>query len=147
MITDKIKNIDLYTNIPLEIREYIKTLTNLASAGRHELSAGNYINLESYQTKPLNNAKYEAHQKYADIQLLISGKEKIYYKDKEHLTTDIEYNSEKDIEFFKEDVNGNFIELDGTNFVVLYPHEAHAPQVSVDNDKQTVFKAVAKVKL
>jgi len=147
MITDKIKNIDLYTNIPLEIREYIKTLTNLASVGRHELSAGNYINLESYQTKPLNKAKYEAHQKYADIQLLISGKEKIYYKDKEHLTTDIEYNSEKDIEFFKEDVNGNFIELDGTNFVVLYPHEAHAPQVSVDNDKQTVFKAVAKVKL
>jgi len=40
----------------------------------------------------------------------------------------------------------DFVTLDGTNFMMIYPHEAHAPQV-VSESISTVKKVVVKVKV
>lgn len=146
MITDQIKNIDIYQNIPKDAKDFIKNLSKNIKSDRYELNNGNYANVDIYSTKPLTNGKYEAHEKYIDIQLLISGQEKIYYKNRESLTVKTSYDTEKDIIFYNEKPDRDFIKLDGSNFIVLFPHEAHAPQICVNNPEE-VFKVVVKIKV
>ena len=69
-----------------------------------------------------------------------------YYTDINLLNTDIPYDLKKDITFYCDVVKGQNILLDGSNFVTLYPNEAHAPQVSFYNNRQFVKKVVIKVK-
>ena len=147
MITDNLKNIDLYFNIPEDAKKFIRNLSSDIALGRYILSDDNYANVESYSTKSLSCAKYEAHEKYIDIQILLTGQEKIYYCEKDILTFDTQYDSQKDIAFYKEAVKGNFVELDGSNFVMLFPHEAHAPQVSAGDVSEKVLKVVIKIKV
>lgn len=147
MITDKTENIDIYNNIPQQAKEFIKNLSKNINPGRYEISVNDYANVEIYTTKTLENAKYEAHNSYIDIQILLSGKEKIYYRDRENLNINIPYNSEKDIVFYSDKVYGNYIQLDGSNFVMLFPHEAHAPQITASEKSEEVIKVVLKIKL
>ena len=58
------------------------------------------------------------------------------------------YSEERDITFYKDDVeSADYVTLDGTNFVLVYPHEAHAPQVSLPKGVSVVKKAVAKIRV
>jgi len=145
MIIDKITNIEIYKNIPLHAVEFIKSLTPDIKTGRYELTEDDYANVETYLTKPLSDGKFEAHKNYIDIQILLSGKEKIYYRTPGGLTAAAPYNSEKDIIFYKDDVDSGFVTLDGTNFAVIFPHEAHAPQISTAGSIE-VKKVVVKIK-
>lgn len=147
MITDNLKNINLYANIPEDVKLFIKNISSSMALGKYGLGGDNYANVELYSTKSLADAKYEAHEKYIDIQILLSGCEKIYYSEKDTLTFDIPYDSQRDIAFYKEAVEGNYIELNGSNFVVLFPHEAHAPQVQSGNTSEQVLKVVVKIKV
>ena len=99
-------------------------------------------------TKPHEVAKFEAHRDYIDIQLLLSGNERIYYNDVEGLVEAAPYDKSRDIVFFKDSVKkSDYLTLNGTNFALIYPHEAHAPQVSVNDYAEQVKKVVVKVKI
>lgn len=148
MIVDKIENIVKYQEIPDFAKDFILKLSKDIELGRYSFADNNFANVESYETKFIDDAKFEAHKNYIDIQLLLSGKERIYVRSLEGLDVDIEYNPDKDIMFYKNSVKlSDFVTLDTTNFVMLYPHEAHAPQVAVDEITENVKKVVVKVKL
>lgn len=148
MIIDKIENTKLYTQIPDYVCEFLKTLSKDTPCGRYNLSDTDYVNIEEYPTKTISDAKFETHDKYIDIQLLLSGKERIYLDSRDGLKEANPYNSEKDITFYTDDINfSDYVTLDGTNFVMIYPHEAHAPQVSNDNIPHNVKKVVFKLKI
>lgn len=145
MILDKIENIDIYTNINSEIRDFIKDLSGDITLGRYELSNGAYVNVETYTTKTEAQGKFESHKNFIDIQLLLEGEEIIYFEDIEYLTSKTGYNIEKDIIFYDENIsNGLKYKLDGTNFAIIYPHEGHAPQICFNQNRQ-VKKVVVKV--
>lgn len=146
MITDKLENIKNYDNFPIEAINFIKELDSEIKLGKYVLSDKVYANVEAYTTKFLSDAKFEAHEKYIDIQILMKGNEYIYYTNKELLTQNVPYNTEKDIIFYNESVNDKYkkIKLDGKNFVVLYPDDAHAPQVCI-NKEENVLKIVVKI--
>lgn len=146
MITDKLINIDRYKCFPYVVLNFIKNLSPDITLGKHMLADGIYANVEEYNTKNINIAKYESHNEYIDIQILLSGQECIYYADVDVLNAGVPYDSEKDITFYADVVEGHNILLDGSNFVTLYPNEAHAPQLSLNNSKQFVKKVVIKVK-
>lgn len=148
MIIDKIENTKLYTQIPDCVCEFLKTLSKDTPCGRYNLSDTDYVNIEEYPTKTISDAKFETHDKYIDIQLLLSGKERIYLDSRDGLKEANPYNPEKDITFYTDDINfSDYVTLDGTNFVMIYPHEAHAPQVSNDNIPHNVKKVVFKLKI
>lgn len=148
MIIDKIENTKLYTQIPDYVCEFLKTLSKDTPCGRYNLSDTDYVNIEEYLTKTISDAKFETHDKYIDIQLLLSGKERIYLDSRDGLKEANPYNLEKDITFYTDDINfSDYVTLDGTNFVMIYPHEAHAPQVSNDNIPHNVKKVVFKLKI
>ena len=147
MIYDKINNINIYNNIPDDVVNFVKSLNSHIKPGRYNISNSAYANVEEYITRNPSDAKYEAHKNYIDIQILLSGKEIIYIEETKNLSIDIKYDTEKDIMFFSESViEGLPIVLDGTNFVVIYPHEAHAPQV-ICGSGQKVLKVVIKIKI
>lgn len=149
MIIDKMENISNYTSvIPEDVLTFLKNMSKDIVPGRYEFSNDNFVNVETYNTKTLTDAKFEAHKKYADVQVLLSGQERIYYTKISSLTNDVVYNQDKDIMFYPEPVLGTKYEvLDGTNFMFLAPEDAHAPQVCVDNQSEPVKKVVAKIKI
>ena len=133
MIIDKLENISKYKEVPVFAVEFIKNLTTNINEGRYDFPEQNFANVESYNSKNIEDAKFEAHRNYIDIQLLLSGRERIYYTGVEGLVEKAPYDSSRDIVFFNDSVkNSDYLTLDGTNFALIYPHEAHAPQVSVE---------------
>lgn len=147
MITDRLENISIYKNIPLEVVDFLSNLSAKTPQGRYDLSCGNYVNVEAYTTKNVSEGKFESHQNYIDIQLLLDGHERIFITDKNNLPVSVPYNAQKDIAFYSEPIEDkNYVDLDGTNFVMLFPHEAHAPQICI-GENSTVIKAVAKIKI
>ena len=148
MITDKIANISMYRIIPDHVVDFIKTLPKDVSLGRHDILDRDYANVEEYITKPITDGKFEAHNNYIDIQILLDGSEKIYYTSTSNVSVDVPYNSERDIKFYSDDIAGSdSVTLDGTNFVMIFPHEAHAPQIAVNENSAPVKKLVVKVKV
>jgi YhcH/YjgK/YiaL family protein len=148
MITDKIENVNLYSEIPEYAKEFITKLSKDIKLGKYYLEQNDFANIETYSTKNYEDAKFEIHKKYIDIQLLISGKEQIYIKHKNDISEEPEYNEEKDIAFYAEPLNNSdFVTLNGTNFVMIFPHEAHAPQVAIDNISNKVKKVVLKIEI
>ena len=138
---------DLVTVIPEESAyKVLRLIYKEPNLGRHELENGIYINIENYITKPLSEGKYETHNNYTDIQFTISGRESIFIKNKSQLSKSNGYNKDNDIEFYGDDIDTeNQVTLDGTNFVVIYPSEAHAPQIAEFDEPMPVKKAVIKI--
>lgn len=80
--------------------------TNLDSLplGRIDLSDDIYITISEYRTKEPEDALYEAHKKYIDVQYLISGSEYIgILRDTALLKEMQPYDEEKDIAFYASD--------------------------------------------
>lgn len=149
MIFDKLDNIELYSEIPASVIEFIKTFDKeKIKFGKTLLDNENYVNIEKYQTKLLELGKYETHDKYADVQILLNGSERIYFNDRSTLSALELYNTERDITFYSNNIDeSKYVTLDGSNFVLLYPHEAHASQISIKSMESEVVKLVAKIKL
>ena len=86
MIFDEKKNLDFYRNLGVNGR-YAKAVdflqnTDLAALepGKHEIDGTEvYANVAEYTTIPWEEAKYEAHEHYTDIQYVIEGSEIMTY--------------------------------------------------------------------
>ena len=147
MIVDKLENIANYSEIPADAVNFIRELTDDIKLGKYNIGVSNYANVESYITKNIDDAKFESHKNYIDIQILLSGKERIYVGSVNDMTISVPYSLEKDIMFYDEAVEPyDYITLGDSNFVMLFPHEAHAPQVAVLNPSE-VKKVVVKIKI
>lgn len=110
--------------------------------GRHVINDYMYVNVETYQTK--EDALFEAHRDYIDIQYIISGEEKIGVTKYSDCTENIPYDKERDIEFLNGE--GEFYPMRTGDYMILYPTDAHKPSISL-NEKATVRKAVVKVRV
>ena len=101
-----------------------------------------YANIQTYETK--DDAKYESHKKYIDIQCVINGREKVGITDISNCTTCVEYNSENDIEFYDINADEEYVSLEEGTFLILYPQDAHKPSI-VNGENRLVKKVVVKV--
>lgn len=114
--------------------------------GKYELVPDSlFLIVDEYVTKDEKDARYEAHRKYADIQYLVSGTEKIgvvKLKDPPILEP---YNEVNDIAFYdiRED---HFRMADQQHFFIFFPDDAHRPCIS-NGKPQEVKKIVFKVRM
>lgn len=91
--------------------------------------------------KGRQEAAFETHRKYIDIQYTVSGCDYIGWVEKSFCTPDQRgYNSEKDIEFFSDRPRW-WVPAAAGNFAVFFPEDAHAP-LGAD---EFVHKVVVKV--
>lgn len=147
MIYDDITNISRY-NIPENVVKFITNLKDDIATGRHEIDGNNYANVDVYTTKSHNNCPLEAHKNYIDIQMLLAGNEQLDYTDISGLSISENYDENRDVMFFHDPAfQKNTVQLVKGKFVILYPNEAHSPQMNYDNKPCEVKKVVIKMKV
>ncbi|MDR2920938.1 MAG: YhcH/YjgK/YiaL family protein [Tannerella sp.] len=113
--------------------------------GRYDLSDnGLYATVSVYQTKKPEDAKYEAHRKYIDIQYVAEGEEYIEILPLEMIKEAQNYDGEADIMFFESKTKGSKLLADKSRFFVFFPTDAHKPCLMTDTTK-TVKKIVVKI--
>lgn len=111
--------------------------------GRYEIADGVYANVKRYETKPVENAKYEAHKNYADVQYLAKGREYMGWAPVERMEL-YEYNAEKDV--YKVSGEGGLYPLTEGTFAIVFPEDAHMPNVAMDAPCAAV-KMILKVRV
>jgi YhcH/YjgK/YiaL family protein len=151
VIVDKIENTHLYACCGDNLAKAFeilkdKTLTEKPD-GKYEVDGKNiYYLVQRYQSKPLAEGRFEAHQKCIDIQYVASGEETLGYAPIDGLEIQTPYNPEKDIIFYSKPAKYTPVHLKAGLFSVLYPDDAHMPGRAIDNPTN-VLKIVVKVKI
>ena len=148
MIKDKLENAANYYSISYSIQEGFEWLKaqdlEKIEDGKYIINEENYANVQTYTTK--DNALYEAHREYIDIQYMVNGVEKIGVTDYKNCSSNIKYDKNKDIEFLNNNQEETFETIEQGEFLVLFPNDAHKPSIKIDTNK-TVKKVVVKVKI
>ncbi len=150
MILDKLENLAQYNTIPKLslILDFIKNsdLNNLA-VGKHTIDSERvYANVEEYYPKALDDCKYESHEIYADLQLVLEGVENFRLAFVEDIKEEIESVVIRDVKFFN--LKHNYfseIILRKGEFAFFPPNYLHMPGIGNPNCftkkvKKIVFK-------
>ena len=147
MITDNIQNIAKYSIISEKVSDFLKSLTPDFQIGHYVIDDCAFANIDVYNTKDHKDCKFEAHKKYIDIQMLLYGKEQIDVIDINSLEISVQYNEQKDVMFFKNTcTKPASLLMTPYKFAVLFPNDAHKPQMNYDyNISLDVKKVVVKI--
>lgn len=101
--------------------------------------------IQSYTTKRPDEATFETHRAYIDIQMIVSGREYIMWAPQVKLTqVKVPYDYEKDIVRYADPEIFVPIRLEAGDFCVLFPTDGHKPTIMVDMPTE-VKKIVVKV--
>jgi len=149
MIKDKLENAKIYFGISENLKNGFEWLMSqdLENINPQKYCIDGdkiYANVQEYQTK--NDAKYEAHRKYIDIQYVVKGSERVGVADRKLCTdtaVDITpYNESSDIEFFDCSGEDEWQRLNAGEFLVLFPNDAHKPSINPENKLNSIVKKV-----
>ncbi|WP_214070972.1 YhcH/YjgK/YiaL family protein [Mucilaginibacter sp. dw_454] len=124
------------------------TKLDTLSIGKHIIDGDNvFATVADGPTKDLDKTGWEAHHKYIDLHLVISGREKIGVMNPAMAKVTNPYDDTKDVENY--DVNsikGEYYIEDPSTLYIMFPQNAHRPGIHVDGyDK--VKKLVIKVRV
>jgi YhcH/YjgK/YiaL family protein len=149
MIADILKNRQIYAAISPRMKTALEYIANTdfseMEPGRYELDGSNlYVLVQTYDTIPKEQGKWECHKKYIDIQYITDGVEQIGCNNigKMKITTD--YNPEKDIAFLSGE--GDYITFTKGSYGIFFPEDAHQPKIAINNIPRKVKKVVVKIK-
>lgn len=114
---------------------------------RYEIDGDNaYALVSEYLSKNEEDARYEAHRNYIDIQYVISGRELIGIAPVSMKKDVLEpYDALKDIMFLSVS-QGNNLKADAGRFFIFFPDDLHRPSLK-DGENSQVHKVVVKVKI
>jgi YhcH/YjgK/YiaL family protein len=148
MITDHLANGHRYAALGDRIARAIEFLqhTDLEGLadGRYELEGGDlYALVQQYTSKLPAQGRWEAHEQYADLQLVVRGEERMGYGPISRFARG-EYDTAKDIEFLSGDAD--YLRLTPGEFVVLWPGEVHMPGMAA-GEPVAVKKVVVKIRM
>ena len=150
MIADTLKNRYLYENISPRIKTSLEYIANTdfskMEPGKYELDGENlFILVQEYDTIPLEEGKWECHQKYIDIQYIAEGIEQIGVNNIGKMQFTTEYNHEKDIAFLSG--NGDYVTFSKGSYGIFFPEDAHQAKIAPQNVIGKVKKVVVKIKI
>ncbi len=147
MILDRIEHFERYIEIIPEIYDVIKfvekTKKENLPAGKYPLQNG-FALIQEGTTRRFDDADFEVHREYLDIQVIVSGSEYVEYADMTTLKTKVPFDLEKDLELMSGE--GSKILIKPDTFYILYPTDGHKP--CCHEDIPTNYKKVlAKIKI
>jgi YhcH/YjgK/YiaL family protein len=131
MIVDTLANANRYRGIAPLLDRGLEEMGRLAESpladGRHEI-AGQKLSasFSSYLTEDPEEKPFEAHRRFIDIQVVLQGRETLYWAPLSSLEPRGEYSEAKDIAFFT-GPTGVAIPLEPGWFTVQFPQDAHKP--------------------
>lgn len=123
----------------------VNTDLDTIAVGTHEIDGKDvYAIVSEYNSKNPEDAQFESHKTYTDLQYVISGEEQIGLTTLDLTSEKTPYDSEKDIAFYNAESGKTLMATPGT-FFLFFPGDAHRPGMKV-NDNVPVRKLVIKIK-
>ncbi len=152
MIFDQAKNLDFYRTLGIGDR-YAKAIDCLKNTDLESLEPGKYeidgkdvyASVVEYTTIPWEEAKFEAHENYTDIQYMIKGTELMSYAPIDQLTVKTPYNPDKDVIFYTNDVPGVQVAVNGGEYMIFNPWDGHKPKAAA-GEPMPIKKIIVKIK-
>ena len=126
--------------------EYLKS-TDLANLelGVHEILGQDVFAIVSeYEPKQHEDCLFENHQKYIDLQYVISGEEFMGVTTLDKVTPVQDHDAVKDIRFFAAEAEAEYVTATPETFFVFFPSDIHRPSM-VSKMDVNVKKIVVKV--
>ncbi|MBI4666915.1 MAG: YhcH/YjgK/YiaL family protein [Nitrospinae bacterium] len=117
----------------------------LLPEGKHDIGGGMRAIVETYPTAPANSKRFEAHRDNIDIQLVVTGLERMDCAFTNTLSISQKYDPSRDVMFFEPPGIYTSISVVPGNFAVFYPSDAHRPGVILGDSPARVKKVVIKV--
>ena len=117
--------------------------------GKYEIQGDDiFAIVQSATTEPAEDRLFEAHQEYIDVQMVLEGRERqdVVLLDNEDIEIVQEYDSEKDLMFFKTPENYSSIIMKPGMFVVYSPTDGHRPCCSIGKH-QNIRKVCVKIRI
>jgi YhcH/YjgK/YiaL family protein len=134
MIVDSIENLREYFagEAFALIEAYLVSLDSGAADGRTDIRGNDiFAVVSTYETRPVQECRFEAHRRYADIQLLLSGAEEIGWAPLEGPAPTVPHDEQKDVGFFEPPAGGyTRVALMPGIAAVFFPRDAHMPQIT-----------------
>jgi len=148
MIIDALANMELYQDFNEKIYNALTFLkeTDVAAlpVGRYDIDGDTIFALvQEYETKPLEQCRWEAHYNYTDIQYVVMGGEKMGYANIAG-TVKTEDRPAEDVYFL--DADGDQFQVKEGFFAIFTPQDAHMPGIAISEPKH-IKKVVIKVAL
>ena len=151
MIVDKIENYAKYAHLPAAIGRAIEYVGSTdfthVENGQYELDGKKMVSIVNrYRTKLADQAVWESHRKYIDVQFVAGGHERFGHEPMSSgLAVSTPYNEAKDVMFYEPGL-ATYDAPAGT-FMIFYPDDIHAPSLAcgVPPTPSDVVKVVVKV--
>lgn len=146
------KDIPNYLNMDARLTAALKMLSDGSvesdPIGKSVDSDLMYHIVQCYDSKPFEQTKWESHERFIDIQYIISGLERIDTAVCGEGFTVTNRNEEKDNLSYQTDETAAISQLilGAGTMAVFYPEDLHRPQIAV-GDPQEVKKIVFKIKV
>ena len=147
MILDTLENFGKYAALnPLfpKVVEYLQNTDLVAQEPGIVNIDGNklFVNHNLAKGKSVDAARMETHNAMIDIQIPLSCEEVMGYTPRQYLSQ-AEYDASKDITFYL-DRPEQYITVHPGEFVIFFPEDGHAPNISpVPEYKKVIFKVKA----
>ena len=122
--------------------------TDLAAIqpGKYKIDGDHvYASVAEGATKNMEETRWEAHQKYIDIQYVVKGREKIGVAPFSKAVSIDPFNVEKDVGFYEIPEAGcKYYTAEPGTFFIFFPQDAHRPGIGVKGN-ESVKKVVVKI--
>lgn len=145
MIVDAVKNAELYYSLSPRIKQAFEWLAHTdvtsLSVGRHDIDGDNlFVNVMDIELKSRSEAALEVHNRYIDIQIMCGEMEEYGWSERANCCSPREeFNEERDVQFFT-DTPQTFFALNGEQFAIFFPEDAHAPMLGKGSVRKLIFK-------
>lgn len=104
-----------------------------------------YAQVLDLETKPKSEILPEVHRHYLDVQYLYTGHERIgFATDFGTNKIAIEYDLQRDIQYYQDAVFENELVMQAGNFAVFFPNDIHRPGC-LDGNRSSIRKIVVKI--
>ncbi|MEN9841680.1 MAG: hypothetical protein RL376_1480 [Verrucomicrobiota bacterium] len=111
---------------------------------RIELGEGVFALEQAYEAKPAAEGRWEAHERYIDVQVVIDGRELMRVIEVGQLTLTEDLRSERDLMFYAAQEGGSTLRISAGEAAVFFPSDGHMPSLA-DGPVSVVRKTVVKV--
>lgn len=149
MICGNLLKADYAIELPTKLAEIIGRVIQqdlgAIAPGRYDIDGDDiFVNVMAFALKPAQEKQAEVHRDYLDIQILLSGKERIDYSVLDYAETEEIYHPQDDYQMINNLPEYSSIIMQPGMFVIFFPDEPHKPGCEID-DHQQIKKAVVKV--
>ncbi|MCI8472202.1 MAG: DUF386 domain-containing protein [Clostridiales bacterium] len=150
MIFDTLKNLENYKgiskNLDAAIDFIVGTDFQKSSEGKTDVCEAFYFTKATVETRDITDAPFEAHKKYIDIFIPLTGREIVKTADIGSLTETYPYQDADDFYLFEGPAQVNAVNTPET-FAMLFPQDAHNSAGGVDGEGIEFEKIVVKVRV